>query len=191
MAERSVAMAETVPRHRFSVEDYERMVEAGILTENDKVELIRGEIVVMAPIGSRHTACINRMIEVFEGLRSRALRSVQNPVRLEDSEPEPDLVLLERRDDYYSSSHPTPEDVLLVVEVADSSQRFDREVKGPLYAENGIREYWLVDVEADRIEINREPEGSIYRDARSVGRGDRIAPASFPDFEVRADDILP
>lgn len=191
MSERSTAMAETIPRHRFSVDDYERMVEAGILTENDKVELIRGEIVVMAPIGSRHSACVSRLNEVFEGLRELALRRVQDAIRLSDSEPEPDLVLVSRHDDYYAAAHPTPDDIHLVVEVADTSQRFDREVKGALYAENRIREYWLVDVEANRIEIRREPEGTAWRETRTAGPGETIRLAAFPDYEVRTDDVIP
>jgi Uma2 family endonuclease len=184
-------MAETLPRHRFTVEDYHRMVEAGILTEDDPVELIHGEVVVMAPIGTRHTACVNRLVEVFDGLRPSVLRSVQNPVRLSDSEPEPDFALLARRDDFYASAHPVPADVRLVVEVAEASLPFDREVKGPLYAGNGIREYWIVDLEGDRIEIRRRPEGTSWGEVGAAGRGERIAPEAFPDFEVAVDDILP
>ena len=191
MVERSATMAEAISRHRFSVEDYHRMVEAGILTENDPVELIRGELVVMAPIGSPHAASVTRLTDAFDGLRARVFRSTQNPVWLADSEPEPDFQLLVRKDDYYASGHPKPADVYLLVEVADSSLRFDREVKGPLYAENGIREYWLVDIEGDAIEVRRRPEDGRYRELRTVRRGETIAPEAFPDFEVAADAILP
>jgi Uma2 family endonuclease len=191
MSDGSVAMVDTYPKHKFSVEDYHRMVEAGILTEYDKVELIRGELVLMSPIGSRHAACVSRLNDLFEGLRAKVLRYIQNPVRLEDSEPEPDFVLLGRKDDYYASGHPVPADVHLVIEVADTSQRFDRDVKGPLYAENGIREYWLVDVEADRVEVHRRPEGAAWREVTIRGRGESISPEAFPDFSVRLDDVLP
>ena len=191
MPDRSATMETALPRHRFTVADYHRMVEAGILTENDRVELIRGEIVVMAPIGSPHSACVCRLNEAFEPLGATTLRSSQNPVVLMDSEPEPDFLLLARRDDYYAGAHPTPADVYLLVEVADSSQRFDRGVKGPLYASNGIREYWIVDLETDRVEVHRSPEERRWREVSIPGRGDSVALEAFPEFVVPLDDVLP
>jgi len=191
MPVRSVAMAEMIERRRFSVDDYHRMAEAGILTEDDRVELIHGEILVMAPIGTRHTACVKGLNRLFAGLQATALLSVQDPVAMEDSEPEPDFAILALRDDLFATAHPTPSDVHLIVEVADAGRTLDREVKGPLYAASGIREYWLVDLETDRIEIHRRPEGRRWREIRTVGPGDRIAPEAFPDFEVAVDDVLP
>jgi Uma2 family endonuclease len=193
MVERSTAMAETLSHHRFSVDDYHRMVEAGILTKDDRVELLHGEIVVMAPISRRHSACVHRLLDVFGGLGTRALKSVQSPVQFEDSEPEPDFALLERREDFYASAHPGPADVFLLVEVAVSSLAVDRGVKLPLYAASGIREFWLVDVEADAIEVHRhpDPESRRYTEVRRVVRGETLQAEAFPDFEVPASKILP
>jgi putative restriction endonuclease len=124
------------PRFRWSVDDYEKLFRHGILTENHKVELIRGEIVPKMSIGDLYASCLKRLPELFFDLvRKSATSSIQDPIRLADSEPEPDFALLKRRADYYASGKPTPIDVLLVIEVADASLAYDREVKGPLYAE--------------------------------------------------------
>ena len=184
-------MSKTRSTYRFSVDDYHRMAEAGILTEDERVELIRGEIVMMSPIGSRHSACVSRLIDAFEPIHDQAIRSVQSPLRLEDSEPEPDFVLVARRDDYYAAELAGAGDAHLVVEVADTSQRYDREVKGPLYAENGVREYWLIDLAAERIEIRRNLQGQAFTEETTAGRGETITPAAFPELTLRVDDLLP
>jgi len=189
---RSIAMPEIImPRHRFTVEDYHRMVESGILTEDDRVELLCGEIVVMAPIGSRHMACVNRLLVAFEELGDRVVKSIQNPVCLTDSEPQPDLALLVPRADYYASRVPLPADVLLLVEVAETSQIKDRDVKAPLYARNEIPEYWIVDLAADAIEVYRRPEDGRYRDSVRATAGEILRPLAFPEFPVAVDAILP
>jgi Uma2 family endonuclease len=180
------------PRRRFTVEDYYRMGEAGILGEDDRVELIEGEIVEMPPIGSPHGGGVNRLIHLFTGLLGdRAVVSAQNPVRLSDiSEPVPDITLLRSRADFYAGSHPRPGDVLLLVEVADTSGAFDRRVKAPLYARAGIPEYWIVDLPRGLLEIHRDPSPDGYLVRRELHPGDRVAPAALPDAELEVRDIL-
>ena len=135
-----------VEKRLFTIEDYYRMAETGILRRDDRVELIRGEIVRMSPVGSLHAACVKRTAAEFFGIvGTDAIVSVQDPIRLaaQNSEPEPDISLLRPKRDYYASAHPTPADVLLVVEVSDSSLDYDRAVKLQLYAEAGIPKYGL------------------------------------------------
>lgn len=185
-------MATTSPRRLFTVDDYHRMADAGILTEDDRVELLGGEIRVMAAIGTRHQACVLRLTALFGRLAARALLSAQGAVRLDRlSEPEPDIALLAPRDDFYAAGHPRPEDVRLLVEVSDSSLAYDRGEKLPRYAAAGILEVWIADLVSDRLEVHREPAEDGHRSVRIVTRGEAIAPLAFPDFEVRADDVLP
>ncbi len=180
-----------VVRRKFTVEEYHRLAKAGILGEDDRVELIDGEILEMSPIGARHAACVDRMNRTFSSLSDRAIVRVQNPVRLGDlAEPQPDLALLRPQADFYAAGHPGPEDVLLVVEVAETSSDYDRQVKVPLYARWGIREVWLVDLEQDRIEVYRAPSPEGYREMVVVERGGRLGPVAFPDLELGAEDVL-
>jgi Uma2 family endonuclease len=187
-----VAIDVEITRRRFTLDEYHRMVDAGILHEDDRVELIRGEIVQMSPIGSRHAATVARLNqELVTRLRGRAILWPQNPITiLPDSEPQPDLVLLRYREDFYRPALPGPADVVLVVEVADSSVRYDRTVKKGLYAEAGIPEYWIVDVDAARIEVSRDPAGGDYRSTTSTAPGDTLAPAAFPDAALSVADLL-
>jgi Uma2 family endonuclease len=185
-------MVETVTRYRFTVDEYHRMVEAGILTEDDPVELLYGELVVMAPISIHHAFCVDRLMMVFAALLPRAHPRVQNPVTLPtESEPEPDFVLARARSRGYADRHPGPSDILLVVEVAETSQAVDRKVKAPLYAEQGIPEYWIVDIPKGRIEVHREPEEGAWTSRTSAGRGETLSPLAFPDFTVAVEDLLP
>jgi Uma2 family endonuclease len=185
-------MAVQVLRRRFSVEEYYLMAKAGILNEDDRVELIDGEIVEMAPIGSPHAGYVDRLNRLFTlRLGERGIVRVQNPVRLsEHSEPLPDLALLRPRDDFYATAHPGPADVLLLIEVADTSVDYDREVKARLYARAGITEYWLVDLPEQRIEVYRDPAAGEYRQVRLVRRGERLVPEAFPSLELSSSDIL-
>src|ERR1041384_3203670 len=132
----------TLTRWQFTVDDYHRMTEAGILLEDDRVELIEGELIQMSAIGNRHNAAVDRLTELFvERLQHRGIVRVQGSVRLnERNEPQPDLVILRRRPDFYERSTAGPDDIFLVIEVADSSLDFDREIKAPLYARTGIQE---------------------------------------------------
>ncbi len=181
-----------VVRRKFTVEEYHRLAEVGILGEDDRVELIDGEIVQMSPIGNRHAGTVDFLAEHFlKTVGGRGQVRVQNPVRLgEDSEPQPDLALLRPRGDYYRGGHPGPEDVLLVVEVAETSADYDREVKLLLYARWGVPEAWLVDLEQDRIEVYRSPSPEGYREVQVVARGEQVAPAAFPEAKLRVDDLL-
>ena len=186
-------MAIDLKNRRFTVTEYHQMAQAGILGEDDRVELIEGEIVEMTPIGARHAECVDRLADTFIRAFGGAARvRVQNPVGLgERSEPQPDVALVRRKPGFYASGHPTPGDVLLLVEVADSSADPDRRVKVPLYARSGIHEVWLVDLEQDTITIYRDPTPDGYRNARVARRGDELAPAAFPDRALAVADILP
>jgi len=160
----SHADADLPRRHRLTVADYYRMAEVGILAPDARVELIDGEIIDMAPPGSLHAATVDRLMEVLaRAVDGRASVRVQNPVRLSElSEPQPDVALLRRREDFYSEHHPTPADVLLIVEVADTSLRFDRDTKMSLYAVHGIPEMWLVDLRGRRLVRYRAPQQGSY-----------------------------
>ncbi len=168
------------------------MAWAGILSEDDRVELIEGEIVEMPPIGSRHAACIKRLNNLFSRqVGGRAIVGVQDPIRLgEHSEPQPDVTLLRYRPDFYAGSHPGPEDILLLVEVSESSPEYDRQVKVPLYGRAGIREVWLVDLAAEAVEVYRGPSSEGYREFRRLGRGQALSPEAVPDLTLTVDDIL-
>ena len=179
-------------RHPFSTAEYHRMIETGIFTEDERVELIDGEIVHMTAIGPRHAACVDRLAELLRvKIGALAIVRVQSPVQLsEHSEPQPDLSLLKRRADFYAGSHPSPEDVLLVIEVADPTAEGDRQVKIPAYARAGIPEAWLVDLAEDRIEIYTQPSNGIYQEIKRVLRGQRVASKSIPQLKLKAGDIL-
>ncbi len=177
----------------FTVEEYERMAETGILTEDDRVELIEGAIVEMTPIGSRHAACVARLTRLFGRLLGDAVIVwVQNPVRLSRySEPQPDLALLRPRPDFYAGAHPEPADVLLLIEVADATLETDRTVKAPLYAKAGISETWIVDLDGGRVEVSRRPAPDGYQSVRAVPRGESLAPEAFPAASLAVGDLLP
>jgi Uma2 family endonuclease len=185
-------MGVQLARRLFTVAEYHKMAEAGILSEDDRVELLEGEIVAMSPIGSRHAGLVNRLNRLFsQRAGDQVVVSVQNPVRLGGySEPQPDLALLRPRADFYTSSHPGPEDVLLAVEVAETSAAVDREVKVPLYARFGVPEVWLVDLAGDQVEVFREPSAEGYREVRVLRRGESLAPALLPDLLVPVDAVL-
>jgi Uma2 family endonuclease len=178
--------------HRFTVEDYHRMGEAGILTEDDRVELIEGEIVDMSPIGRKHQACVDRLTGRFSrGLGERVIVRVQGSIRLsEGSEPQPDLVLLRPRWDFYGARDAGPEDTLLIVEVADTTLAYDRDVKLPLYARAGIPEAWLVDLTGERVIVCREPAAEGYQQVVEVRGETELRPQAFPDLALTASDIL-
>lgn len=157
-------MLAQIQRRLFTVDEYQQMIEAGIFGEDDRLELLGGEIVAMSPIGSRHAACVNRLNRLLvSALGESAIVSIQNPIRLDDlSEPEPDVALLKPQDDFYTDQVPTPTDVLLLIEVADSSVDQDRAVKLPLYARVGIAEVWLVDLIDGVIDAYRTPSSEGY-----------------------------
>lgn len=162
------------------------MVKTGVLTGDDRVELLYGEIVEMSPIGSKHSAVLNRLARHFFPLSpKRATVSTQSSLEVSDhSEPQPDLLLLKPRQDDYYHELPKVEDVLLLIEVADSSLVRDKRVKLPLYAAEGVREFWLVDLEAKAVEIHKHPSGDGYRDVRRCQGQDVVAPEAFADHTL-------
>lgn len=181
-----------VGKRRFTADEYLRMAEAGILHENDRVELIEGEILDMAAVGNRHLACVNRLNRLFmERLGRAVVVHVQNPVRLsEHSEPEPDVALLRPRADFYAGKRPAPEDVLLLIEVSDTTLEYDREVKVPLYARAGVPEVWLVDLAGERVLTHTRPEGEAYAEVGQVGRGGSVTSRTVAGLALAVDDIL-
>lgn len=184
-------MAVQLLRRSFTVEEYHRMAQAGVLREDDRVELLDGEILQMAPIGSRHAACVARLTALFARVQAKGIVWVQNPIRLgECSETQPDPALLRSRADFYSQAHPGSADVLLVVEVAEGSANMDREVKVPLYARAGIPEAWLMDLAGECMEVFRKPSLQGYQEVRRFRHGDRLAPHAFPDLDLAAQDLL-
>lgn len=178
--------------HHFSVDDYHRMADAGVLSEDDRVELIEGEIVEVAPIGPVHSSRVMRAYRFFlSRLGDRAVVWVQNPIRLGDlSEPEPDIALLRPSGDDYGGGLPVAADILLLVEVADSSVAYDRDVKLPLYAAHGIVEVWLVDLPAGVVEVWSEPDATGYTSLRRMGPGRFLTPQAFPDVSLSVDELL-
>lgn len=179
---------------RFTRADYHAMARTGVLRPDERLELIEGEIIVMSPAGIRHSSCVLRITEAFntERLAGRAMVHVQNSMAASNfSEPEPDLMLLEYREDRYGSRRPHAEDVVLLVEVSDSSLRYDRNTKLPLYAASGIREVWIVDLQHDVIESHQGPIPDGYRTTRRFRPGESLAPAALPDLELQVSRIIP
>jgi Uma2 family endonuclease len=193
MALHGTAMATAATRRLFTAEEYQHMGEAGILHEDERIELIAGEILQMAPIGSRHSACVDRYNQEFTAQAGgRFIVRVQSSIRLSpNSEPEPDIVLLRSRPDFYAGALPRPPDVLLIVEVADSSLPYDRDVKLPLYAAAGIPEVWLTDLPMQVVLQHVEPDAGGYRRVTRYRRGDVITATTLPDLTIHIDAILP
>lgn len=185
--------AEPVLEHfLLTVDEYDRMVEVGILDRDSRVELLEGELVRMAPIGSRHASVTARLTDLLvPRCGQRALVVLANPIRLlPRSEPEPDLMIVRRRADYYSAGHPTAADALLVVEVSDSSIGKDRLVKVPIYARQGVPEVWIVDIDGDRVIVHTEPQNSDFRRIRTAHRGEELRPTMVPSVAITVDEVL-
>ncbi|PJF48666.1 MAG: Uma2 family endonuclease [Chloroflexi bacterium] len=178
-------------RRRFSADEYERMIAAGILAEDERLELIDGEIRPMSSIGSRHAACVKRLIAVLtERLGRQVIIGAQDPIRLsDDTEPQADITVLRPRDDFYAGALPCGRDVLLVVEVADASLGFDREVKLPHYAAAGIGVAWLVDLNHDVIERHARPMHGRYAEVVTLQRGETLHSPAL-DLSVRVEEII-
>ncbi len=185
-------MGTTLPLRAWTAAEYEQMVAAGVLGEDDRVELVEGEIVEMAPVGARHAASVNALARLLQRqVGDRALVSVQNPVRLSPrSEPQPDLAVLAWRDDGYRDELPGPADVLLVVEVAESSVATDRDVKLPLYGRAGIGEAWLVDLPAGTIEVHTGPSPAGYRGRSVHGIGALVSPVGLAAVVVAVGEAV-
>ncbi len=181
-----------VERQLFSVAEYYKMAEVGILKPSDRVELIKGEIIKMSPIKSFHAGVINFLVEQLNfKLFGKVVVAGQNPIRIgPHSEPEPDVVVAKFRKDRYQNRHPRPADIYLLIEVADSSLHFDRQIKLPLYAEAGIPEYWIVNLPERQIEVFHQPEGTKYLVQEIVRRGETITCSTIA-FGLQVEDIFP
>jgi Uma2 family endonuclease len=179
-------------RHQFTVKQFHQMAESGILSENERLELIRGEMIDMSPIGTRHSGCVlflsNLLALLLAGL---ALINVQNPIELDEtSEPQPDIALLKPRADFYRTAHPQPEDIFLLIEVADTTIKYDREVKIPLYAEANIPEVWLIDVNQEVIEVYRNPLQGVYQDIQKLVKNQTLSILAFSDVSINVSEIF-
>ena len=179
-------------KHCFSVKEYYRMAETGVLRPDARVELLNGEIIDMSPIGPFHGGLVNRLIRIFtKKSKGRWMVSAQNPLRLDDhSEPEPDVMLLKPAPDDYTSRHPQPDDVFLLIEVSDSTLDFDHEEKLPAYGRAGVAEAWIVNLIDATIEVYREPHFTGYGSKTIVRAGDTVAPLAFPDAAVDVAELL-
>jgi Uma2 family endonuclease len=186
-------MAVELKRRRFTVDEYHLMGDAGVFHPGERVELIDGAIVDMTPIGRRHATAHRRSVRSFHRLvGERALIDSQDPVVIgEFGEPQPDVVLLRPRPDDYLSAHPMPADVLLVVEIVDSSLEYDRRVKLPMYAKAGIPEAWVENLIDGVVEVCTEPGPDGYRTVRVARRGETVRPTAFPDVEIPVAELLP
>jgi Uma2 family endonuclease len=187
-----MAVEVAATRRRFTRAEYYRMAEVGILGRHDRVELIKGEIVEMSPIGRRHHAFVTNLAQLLIlRLGGRARVSVQGPVALaDDTEPQPDLTVLRDREPRYKHREAWAEDVLLLIEVADTSLAYDRTIKLRLYAEAGISEYWIVDCTTEAVEIFRNPGPEGYRGASRVAGTSTLGLQAFPDVELTLAEIF-
>lgn len=181
-----------VRRYSFTVDEFAKMGEAGIFTEDDRVELIGGEIREMTPIGPLHATIVNRLnATLMKLLESSAVLQVQNPVRLDlHNEPQPDFSVIKERGDYYKTALPGPGDTMLVIEVADSSLAYDLHEKAPRYASSMIPELWVVDLEAEVVRVFTQPGQSGYANEREMGQGSTIASAGVEGLRVEVNDIF-
>lgn len=185
-------MTVQILRKKFTVGQYHQMIESGILTDRDRVELLNGEILEMSPVGRRHAACADRLTELLiVQLVGKAIVRTQNPIRLsDDSEPQPDIAVLRRRDDFYAAGHPQADDIFLVIEVADTTIEFDREIKIPTYAQENIPVVWLVDLNAEVVEVFQEPTSQGYRNRQRFQSDQMLTIPNFSETQLGVDQIL-
>jgi Uma2 family endonuclease len=182
----------TLTRRQFTVHDYARMRETGILTEDDRVELLDGEIYVMSPIGPLHVAMVNKLNKLLTQLVGESgIISIQNPIQLDDySEPQPDIAILNPRDDYYTGALATPDDVLLIIEIADTSLDYDRDEKLPRYAAAHISEVWIIDVNKQIIEQYTQPTRGEYTQLHKALFGTTITATTLPALQLTTDQLF-
>jgi Uma2 family endonuclease len=186
------AMVQLPTKRQFTVTEYRRIADAGVFTPDDRVELLEGEIIEMPPIGSRHAACVDRLNRLFSRLAGGdVVVRIQNPLLLSDrSEPLPDVQLLSGSPERYVEEHPRPADVLLLVEVSDTSLQFDRAVKLPAYAAAGIQEVWIVDLAAAQVEVYRDPLPDGYQSRTLASGEDQLTPQALPSFTASVRQII-
>ncbi len=184
---------ETFPvRRRWTASDFQRMAETGFLDPNARLELLDGELFEMAPIGSFHAGTVDILTgQLVQAAARRAIVRVQSPIVLDDySQPQPDLALLRPRSDYYLNAHPRAEDVLLLIEVSDSTLRYDREVKVPHYAKAGVPEVWILDIAHQRLEIYRRPSAEGYRQILYPELQEQVAPVLLPELVFSVEQLF-
>ncbi len=181
-----------IKKHLTDISEWRKLGEAGIFPPDSRVELINGEIIEMSPIGSNHAGHINRLSQVFASLiPGQAMFSAQNPLQLSNfSEPEPDLMLLLPREDFYADQHPQAADVLLLIEVADSSLEYDQGFKLQLYARHNIPEYWVLNLNDQCLQVFRKPHGDNYEEKTTLRRGDSVSPSQLQNITLALSDIL-
>ena len=184
-------MSVSISRRLFTTKEFRDMVEAGVFQEDDRLELVDGEIAEMSPIGSRHAACVRKLNLLLRGVGGRALVDVQNPLGIsEDNDFYPDVVLLKPRADNYAGEIPGTSDTLLVIEVADTTLRFDRSIKKPRYAAAGAPELWIVDLEGSRVWVHRKPLEGDYGEIFEARPGDVLKVPGMPDVEIQVSDLV-
>jgi Uma2 family endonuclease len=185
-------MDEFPRRHRITVEEYYRMAEVGLLAPDARVELIDGEIIDMPPIGSRHGALVTRLHRLLDkAIDERGLVRPQLPVRLDNySEPEPDLAVVAPREDFYAARHPLPSDVFLLVEVSETTLRYDQQIKSGLYARHGAPEYWIVDIKRKQLHVARHPTATGYRETFTIDRPAAVQLVSLPDLTIDISSLF-
>jgi len=181
-----------VRRWRFTVDDYYRMGEVGILPHDARVELVNGDAIELPPIGSRQNGTVAGLDEMLhEQLGRHVTIGVRGPLILRPySVPQPDVLVLRRRNDFYASANPTAEDVLLLIEVSGSTLAYDRDTKGPMYAQAGIPEYWIVNLVDLTLLVHREPVDGVYRSVTVLVQGDTVQPLAFPDVSIAVAEIV-
>ena len=179
-------------RHRLTVDEYYRMGQAGVFAPDARVELIEGEVIDMAPIGTRHASAVRKLNALLSAAtQGRAIVAVQDPLRLSDaSEPEPDLMLLRPRSDFYVGAHPAPHDVLLLIEVADTSLQYDLGIKVPLYARHQVAEVWVVDLVNQVMRFHRRPQGRNYSDVTSTDTPGAAPVAALPGVSIDLSGVF-
>jgi Uma2 family endonuclease len=186
-------MPTAISKRRFTADDYQRMGQVGILSEDDRVELIDGEVVAMTPIGPRHWACVDIFtLALVRGVGDKAIVRVQGSIRLDlYHEPQPDVVLLRPRADFYAAQLPGPGDILLIIEIAESSIDYDRDLKSRLYAAAGVPEYWLADLTDHSLTRYSAPVDGTYQSIQRYRSGDTLSPALLPDCRIAVAVLLP
>jgi Uma2 family endonuclease len=179
-------------KYLLNINQYHQMIEHGIFTENDKIELIKGELISMSPVGIKHAFVVRRLTALLsQKFGDRSIIDIQNPILLDDnSEPEPDVVVLKPRDDFYQFQLPRPDDLLLIIEVSDTTLKYDRTVKIPLYSEAKIREIWIIDINSECVEIYRYANTEGYDQMQRYRLGETLSILAFPDLSLTVNDIF-
>jgi Uma2 family endonuclease len=179
-------------RKRFTVTEFQRMVETGILEEGSPYELLNGEIIHMATIGSKHAAKVDRISTFLNRkINDAIIVRVQNPIELGAfSQPEPDIAILRWQDDFYESGHPTAQDIYLLIEVSDTTLDYDRSTKLPIYAESGIAEYWIVNLPDNQVEVHRNPSGNAYQSIQTFTKDQTLTVELLPEITIAVNEIL-